>query len=340
MEIAFTYDLRDDYLAQGWSAEDAAEFDSWDTIDGVRSALESLGFTVDLIGGIRNLAEKLVAGERWAYVFNIAEGVGGYGREAQIPALLDAYGIPYSFSDPLTLAVSLHKGVAKHLMLAQGVRTAPFALIEAENDLSQLTLPGPFPLFVKPVGEGTGKGITAASKVDNFSSLGGEARALLQKYQQPLIVEPFLTGREFTVGILGTGRSAMVLGVMEILYTPGAEGNIYSYDTKADYAERVGYRLADDDEAKAAGGQALKAWRALGCQDGGRVDVRSDAGGHPFVLEVNPLAGLNSEHSDLPILARLAGWDFRQLIAAIVHSSFRRIGLAAPFPSSDLAAAE
>jgi len=324
MRVGLTYDLRDHYLAAGYSAEDTAEFDNIETIEALAGTLDRLGHVVDRIGTVRQLAQRLVAGERWDLVFNIAEGLKGVGREAQVPALLDAYDIPYTFSDPLVMALALHKGMAKRVARDCGVPTAPFAVVETMADLSVVDLP--FPLFAKPIAEGTGKGVTPASRVVNRAALRKLCRQLLERYRQPVLVETFLPGREFTVGIVGTGAAAGPVAVMEVVLNAEAEAGVYSYVNKEECESRVVYRLADDEEAKAAGAVALAVWRALGCRDGGRVDLRQDAGGRPLFLEVNPLAGLHPTHSDLPIMCTLAGIPYDALIGRIVESARRRCG--------------
>lgn len=323
MRIGMTYDLRDDYLAMGYSLEETAEFDRLDTIEAIESALRQLGHRPERIGHIRELARRLVAGERWDLVFNIAEGLKGMGREAQVPALLEAYDIPYTFSDPLVTALTLHKGMAKRVVRDAGVPTASFALVEDVADIRELRLP--FPLFAKPAGEGTGKGITAASRIANRAGLEKVCRDLLERFRQPVLVETYLPGREFTVGMIGAGSTARVLHVMEVLLNDKAEQGVYSYLNKEHFQERVVYRLVDDPEAVEAGKVALAAWRALGCRDGGRVDLRSDRQRHPQFLEVNPLAGINPERSDLPIMCRLGGMEYVDLIGGIVHSALRRV---------------
>jgi D-alanine-D-alanine ligase len=191
-------------------------------------------------------------------------------------------------------------------------------------DLAAVELP--FPLFAKPIAEGTGKGVTSASRVASATALRKLCRQLLERYRQPVLVETFLPGREFTVGIIGTGASAESVAVMEVVLNAQAEAGVYSYVNKEECESRVVYRLAEDEQAKEAGAVALAAWRALGCRDGGRVDLRQDAGGRPLFLEVNPLAGLHPTHSDLPIMCTLAGIPYDALIGRIVESARRRCG--------------
>jgi D-alanine-D-alanine ligase len=182
----------------------------------------------------------------------------------------------------------------------------------------------PFPLFLKPVAEGSGKGIGTQSRVDGRDALECVARDLLQRFLQPVLAEAWLPGREFTVGITGTGNTAEVLGVMEVLWTENAAAHGYGYENKEHFEDRMDYRLVDDSEAREAGRVALAAWRALRCRDGGRVDIRSDEHARPHFIEVNPLAGLNPERSDLVFIARFRGLDYVDLIARIMEAFQRR----------------
>jgi len=323
LKIGMTYDLRNDYLAEGYGEEETAEFDSPETIGAIEQALTALGFETDRIGNIRSLAGRLVAGDRWDMVFNIAEGLRGFGREAQVPAILEAFDIPYTFSDVLVLSLTLHKGMTKHVIRDLGIPTPDFTVIETEDQIAGIRLP--FPLFAKPVAEGTGKGISAASKIEAREALERACRSLLADFRQPVLVETFLPGREFTVGIIGTGADAFATEVMEVLLKPQAEQDVYSYFNKENFTSLVEYRIVDDDEARQAGDTALAAWRGLGCRDAGRMDLRSDAAGRPSFMEVNPLAGLHPRHSDLPIIFTLMGKTFTQLIDLIMRSALKRM---------------
>jgi D-alanine-D-alanine ligase len=314
--IGITYDLRADYLAQGYGEEETAEFDSEVTIAALNDALGVLGYTPERIGGVRRLCERLAAGERWDCVFNICEGLKGVSREAQVPALLEAYDVPYVFSDPLTLSLALDKAFAKRVVRDCGVPTAPFAVIENQEDAMDVRLD--FPLFVKPVAEGSGKGIGEYSKVDSRSELQRVATELLRRFAQPVIAESWLPGREFTVGITGTGAAAEILGVVEVVANEKAAAHGYGYENKEHFEDRIEYRPVQDREAHEAGNVALAAWRALRCRDGGRVDVRSTAEGRPQFIEVNPLAGLNPGRSDLVFIARFSGLSYSDLIGRIM----------------------
>lgn len=325
MNIGITYDLRDDYLREGYGYEETAEFDRIDTIDGIDDALKALGHTTDRIGNVRQLVRRIASGDTWDLVFNIAEGMYGVGREALVPALLDAYRIPYTFSDPLVLALTLHKGLTKTVIRAAGIPTADYAVIEDPEDLQRLDLP--FPLFAKPVAEGTGKGISESSRVDTREQLSVLCTKLMHEFRQPVLVETYLPGREFTAGIVGTDRDAYVIGVMEVLFRKHHEGEkIYSYHTKANYEELIDYVIPEQEAVQACSSVALAAWRALGCRDGGRVDIRMDSLGSPNFIEVNPLAGLNPVHSDLPIICTLLNIPYQRLIAEILDSAIQRIG--------------
>jgi D-alanine-D-alanine ligase len=322
MRVGITYDLRQDYLAAGFGEEETAEFDRPDTIEAIEETLRELGYATDRIGNVRNLVRRLVAGDRWDIVFNIAEGVKGFGREAQVPAILDAYAIPYTFSDPLVLSLTLHKGMTKRVIRDMGIPTPDFFVVEGESDLAMIDLP--FPLFAKPVAEGTGKGISAASKIVTQDELVSVCSGLLETYRQPVLVETFLPGREFTVGIIGTGKGSMAIGVIEILLRGGAEPDAYSYCNKERYADLVEYRLVNDAMAESAKEVGLAAWKGLGCRDAGRIDLRADAMGTPNFMEVNPLAGLHPEHSDLCIIARQLAMTYKSLIGAIMSSAQER----------------
>ncbi|MBX3440942.1 MAG: D-alanine--D-alanine ligase [Planctomyces sp.] len=326
MQIGFTYDLRSEYLALGYSEEETAEFDREETIDSIAGALESLGHVVTRIGNVRNLAARLAAGERWDLAFNICEGLHGIAREAQVPALLDAFDVPCTFSDPLVIALSLHKGLTKTVVRAAGVPTPEFAVVQAPEEAAAVRLRPP--LFAKPVAEGTGKGVSPLSKVARLDDLEAVCRTLIEQFQQPVLVEEFLPGREFTVGVLGTGAAAQVVGTFEILLLPKAEAEIYSYANKENSEELVRYELVRPTDPVVAEAEelTLRAWRALGGRDAGRIDVRCDAAGHPQFIEVNPLAGLHPTHSDLPMICAACGIPFVELIRRIVESARHRIG--------------
>jgi D-alanine-D-alanine ligase len=325
VRIGLTYDLRAEYLALGYGEEETAEFDQQGTIDALAEAIESLGHSVDRIGSARSLIGRLAKGDRWELVFNICEGLYGYGREAQVPAILDVYGITYTFADPLAASVCLQKGWSKMIVRTAGVPTADFTIIETPADVDRVALG--YPMLAKPIAEGTGKGVTPKSVVHSKAELAQIAVELLDRYRQPVLVETFLPGREFTVGIVGTGKAARAIGSIEIVLRSGAEPDVYSYVNKEECEKLVDYRHVTRADALVAEAEriALDAWIALDCRDGGRVDIRCDARGKPMFLEVNPLAGLHPTHSDLPMIATAIGMPYAELIRAIIDSAATRI---------------
>ncbi len=327
MRVGLTYDLKDDYLALGFAEHEVAEFDSRETIDALAGALTGLGYEVERIGHVRALAARLVAGWRCDLVFHVAEGVAGYGRESQVPALLEAYEIPYTFSDPLVCALTLHKGMAKHVARGCGVPTPAFELVTSAADAAAVSLP--LPLFAKPVAEGSSKGVTEKSLVTSKAALVAVCSELLEQYRQPVLVEEYLSGREFTVGILGTGDSARALGTLEVVLLEGADLGVYSYRNKTQWENIVEYVLLEPGPLRSdVEDVALATWRCLGCRDAGRVDIRLDGAGRPQMLEVNPLAGLQPGYSDLPNMAEMAGMSYGALIGEIVRCASARIDAA------------
>jgi len=323
MLVGLTYDLRSEYLMQGYTEEETAEFDREETIAAIESTLNALGYETERIGNVKQLAKGLVFGKKWDIVFNICEGMYGIGREAQVPALLDAYNIPYVFSGPLVLALTLHKAMTKSVVRDAGVPTPAYHVVHKPEDVRSVNLP--FPLFAKPLAEGTGKGIDSNSVIENPEQLKQRCFYLLERFKQPVLVETYLSGREFTVGIIGTGEKARSVGVMEIILNAKAEKNVYSYVNKEECEELVEYVLVKGAVAEACEKVSLDAWRSLGCEDAGRVDVRHDGSGIPNFIEVNPLAGIHPEHSDLPILSSKNGISYPELMQMIMDSAVQKI---------------
>lgn len=326
MRLAFTYDLKSAWLARGLTPEQAAEFDSEVTVAAIANHFAARGFTVERIGGAHELLPRLAAGERFDLAFNICEGFLGSAREALVPALFEHAGIACVFSDAATLALCLRKDFCKQVVRDAGVPTAPFLVMDGQQGLGGALS---FPVFAKPVAEGTGKGVGLASRCADEPTLRRTVRRLCEKFRQPALVEAYLPGREFTVGIVGTGARAEAIGCMEVA-TRGDAPLAYGYVQKQDWRTHIAYRLADDAEARAATAVALAAWRALGCRDAGRIDLRSDAAGRPHFIECNPLAGLNPEDSDLVIMGTLAGRDPGWLYDRIMDAALARLGLAWP----------
>jgi D-alanine-D-alanine ligase len=328
LTIGLVYDLRTDYLAEGYSAEEVAELDTEATIAALADGLRELGHRVDRIGHGRALCQRLVAGDRWDLIFNVAEGLHGRSREAQVPAVLEMYGLPYVGSDPLVCAATLDKAVAKELVAAAGLPTPRHRVVRVPAEAVAGDLR--FPLFAKPIAEGTGKGVGPASRIDSPAALAAVCTDLLARFQQPVLVEEYLPGREFTVGILGTDQEARVLGTLEVRIHPDAPATDYSYEVKELSEAYVDYvPLEDSRLQQAVESLALAAYRALQCRDMGRVDLRLDAAGRPSFMEVNPLPGLHPTHSDLPMIATAAGLSYPALLGAIVDSAVARLGLVA-----------
>lgn len=321
MKIGLTYDLRSDYLNQGYSSEETAEFDKESTIEGIEQAIHHAGFKTERIGHVQSLMKALLENKRWDLVFNIAEGLYGEGRESLVPALLDAYKIPYVFSGPVTLGIALNKAFAKQVVRDSGVNTPAFHVVSQLSDITDIRLE--YPLFAKPISEGTGKGIDSASVINSKKELEIVCANRLKKFNQAVLVEEFLPGREFTVGVLGSGQEAYVPGAMEIIYKQKTD-NIYSYTTKENYLDLVEYVAVTGDFLEECKEVSLNAWRALNCLDGGRVDVKIDRNGSISFIEVNPLAGLNPVISDLPILCQLNNISYQEIIDAILKSAIKR----------------
>lgn len=326
MRLAFTYDLKSAWLERGLSPEQAAEFDSEATIAAIAGHYAGRGFAVERIGGAHELLARLAGGARFDLAFNICEGFLGSAREALVPALFEHFAIPCVFSDAATLALCLRKDFCKQVVRDAGVPTAPFQVMEAPGALAAGLC---YPVFAKPLAEGTGKGVGLASRCGDAARLDGTVRQLVEKFRQPVLVEAYLPGREFTVGIVGTGDTAEAIGCMEVT-TRGAVPLAYGFVQKQDWRTHIAYRLAGDTEAAAAVRVALAAWRALGCRDAGRIDLRSDDVGRPHFIECNPLAGLNPGDSDLVIMGTLQGRAPGWLYDRIMQAALDRLGLAWP----------
>ena len=326
MRVGVTYDLREEYLAEGYGEEETAEFDRVETVDAIADSLQKLGHQVERIGRARNLVQRLAAGARWDLVFNICEGLKGLARESQVPAILEVYDIAYTFGDPLVMALCLHKGMAKMVVEQAGLPTPKSRVVESLHDIPSCAGLA-YPLFAKPLAEGTGKGISPASRITSPTQLGDVCGQLWQQFRQPVLVEEYLPGREFTVGLLGTGSNARVLGTLEIILLEQAEPGVYSYVNKEKSEELVEYRRVgpEDPEVRMAEQVALAAYKVLGGRDAGRLDLRSDAQGVPHFMEANPLAGMHPTHSDLPMIATAVGLSYVDLIRHIVTSASQRV---------------
>jgi D-alanine-D-alanine ligase len=320
MKIGLTFDLRSWYIDRGYSMDETAEFDKQETVDALENSLKLMGHETEPVGNTFQLIEALASGKRWDMVFNIAEGLYGDGRESVVPAILDQYKIPYVFSGPVIMGISLNKHLAKLVVAAAGVPVSPGCLINELKDLDNCNLE--FPLFVKPVSEGTGKGITEKSLVNSYEELTSIVEWILKEFKQPALIEEYMPGREFTVGVIGTGDESVAIGGMEIFC---ANNLPYSVEVKENYQDYCKYALLDDsivDECKSV---ALRAWKALEAVDAGRIDLKTDKNGRICFIEANPLAGLNPVHSDLPILSRMYGIEYQTLMEMIMKAAIKRV---------------
>ena len=324
LRVGLAFDLRTAYpLAPGMPRDRYAELDDERTIAGIETALSDLGHTVDRIGGLRDLAARLAGADLGVdVVFNVSEGVRGRGREAQVPALLEACGVPYTGSDPVALAVTLDKALTKRLWRAEGLPTAAFQVVANPADLGLVS--ASYPSFVKPVAEGSSIGIDLGAVVHDAVALRARVAWLWAAYAQPALVEPFLPGREFTVGVLDVGGVPTVLGVAETAPAGGLRG----YDEKRATAAGAGeapFRPVDEPAlARDLAALALRAYAAVGCRDLGRVDLRCDAAGRPQLLEINALPGLAPDVSAMSFLARRAALGYRDMIATVLDGALRR----------------
>ena len=327
LKVGITYNLKKDFTRQENQPIDLLEeFDSEETIDAIRKALEGEGHEVIKLGGDAGLIDRLKQASV-DIVFNIAEGLQGRNREAHIPALLEFLNIPYTGSDPLTLSLTLDKAMAKRIVMSQDIPTPRFKKVERTEDLNDLDLR--YPLFVKLCYEGSSKGVRLDSKILDPQSLREKTRGLLEAYGSPLLVEEFVKGPEFTVGILGN-EAPRVLGVMQIeVKGSPPEESIYSLEIKREWEEKVRYHCPpsiDPTLLKKIEEVALRSYRALECRDVSRVDIRVGEDHTPYFLEVNPLPGLSPVYGDLVIMARSMGWDYAGLVKTILHHALKRYG--------------
>jgi D-alanine-D-alanine ligase len=311
-----------------------AEWDTPETVDAVRSAIAER-YDVLMVEADER-AYATLHDERPDFAFNMAEGLHGVSREAQIPAILELLRIPYLGSDPLTLGICLDKARAKQILSYYNIPTAPFTLVRALDELPGLSVG--FPAMVKPLHEGSSKGIYDSCVVRNSAELAREAGIVLETYRQPALVEEFLPGREFTVGMLGNGTDTQVLPIVEIRFDalPAGVNRIYSYEAKwlwdrSDDPLEIFTCPADvtPDLRRRIEQVCRRTYDVLGCRDWSRIDVRLDADGEPNIIEVNPLPGIlprPEDNSCLPKAARAAGLDYNALINRVLDVAMLRNG--------------
>jgi len=317
------------------SADTFAEWDTWETITAVKDAIETF-HTVELIEADHNAYEKLKE-SKCDIVFNIAEGFNGLSREAQIPAILDMLKKPYSGSDPLTLSICLDKARTKEILSYYKIPNAKFIVIDELEQLKAFRLE--FPLIVKPIGEGSSKGIYSSSFVNNKNELMLEVERILNEYNQPALIEEFLPGREFTAAIIGNNSDAEVLPIVEISYADFPQDfiPIYSYEAKwiLDTREKplnvfscpAKLDMALENKIKAT---TLRTYQVLRCKDWSRIDLRLDKNNIPNIIEVNPLPGIlpnPEDNSCFPKAARTIGLNYSQMINKVLSVAAKRYNL-------------
>jgi D-alanine-D-alanine ligase len=319
IRVGFTYNVK--RTADG---DDEAEWDPPETIIAIANALARQGHIVVHLEATPDLPRVLAEADV-DLIFNIAEGVEGRNREAQVPALCELLGIPYTGSDSATLAIALDKALGKKVLLQHDILTPKFQLMESARERIQPDMK--YPLIVKPNAEGSSKGIGSTSIVDNEEDLRAAVKECVERYRQPALVEEYIAGREFTVGLLGDKRPR-VLPPMEIKFKKDNPRPVYDYTVKQDWEEYVYYECPaklSEAELKAMEKIARATFWALDCRDVARVDMRMDAEGRIYVLEVNPLPGLTPDYSDLVLIAKASGMEYDQLIAEIMQGGLRRL---------------
>ncbi len=327
MRIGLSFDLKEDIPAGHDTSDDAfEEYDSPETVELISAALEAKGHSVIRLGGGRAFLDN-IRREKVDIIFNIAEGRGNYrSREAQVPSVLEMLDIPYSGSDPQCLAICLDKPLTKKLIAAAGVCTPKWCVITDSQQLYQMAgCSFSFPVVVKPVYEGSSKGICLSSVVDNPKQAIEVADRLLENYQQPVMLEEFIAGDEVTVGIIGNSLPK-VLGMMCILPKRRDGYFVYSLEVKRNYLDLVEYECPARLKRKVLQNleiSGLNAFKVLGCRDFARLDFRVSPEGVPYFLEINPLPGLGT-HSDLVIMARSMGWTHQELICAVLNAALER----------------
>jgi len=269
----------------------------------------------------------------------MAEGRGGKNREALIPAICEFFDVPYSGSDPLTLSLCLDKSRTKEVLSYYGVPTPAFAVVESAEAVETIPQGLRYPLFIKPVHEGSSKGITERNFCSTPTELASHVHHLLESYAQPVLIEEFLPGAEYTCAVLGNGPRAHVLPIVGLNFDalPVGAVPVYGFEAKwvwdrpdaplqiFDCPAHLPSSLRRSIEAT-----TLRAYRSLGCRDWARVDLRLDGSGVPNVIEVNPLPGILPDPADnscFPKAARAAGLSYNQLIQACVTSAAERYGM-------------
>jgi D-alanine-D-alanine ligase len=325
LRVGFAFNVKRVHPEPSGAQDDEAEYDAPETLQAIREALAALGHEVVDLEASSDLP-LVLASTPVDVVFNIAEGFRGRSRESQVPALLELLDIPYTGSDPAALSVSLDKALAKRMVRTHGVLTPDYVVMAGGKERLPRELQS-FPLIVKPVAEGTSKGVTSRSVVRDEAELREVAREIIARYRQPALVEQYIAGREFTVGLLGE-RRPRVLPPMEIVFLdPGDDTPVYSFEMKQEWSKRIRYEVparVSERELERLERASRDCFAALGCRDVARLDFRMDAQGRIFFIESNPLPGLAPGWSDLVLIAEAAGLSYRDLIGEILSPAVRR----------------
>lgn len=325
-EVGIAFDLRPPGEAPAGVGDLFEEYDAPETIEAIAAALENNGHAVRLLGGGSQLVRTLLD-QPPDLVFNIAEGHGSRSREAHVPSVCEMLGVPFTHSDPTTLCLTLDKSISKTIVSAAGVPTPASVVLTTVTD----ELPLRFPVIAKPIAEGSSMGLTNHSRLEGIDDLRDEVRRLMTAYRQPVLVEEFCDGPEFTVGIRGRGDRLAILGVMEIVPLHTTTDNfVYSVDVKRQSDAAVAYIAPPERPAAAIAAiarVASDAYAALGCRDIARIDIRMNALGEPQFLEANPLPGLKPLWGDIVILAGKVGIAHDALIGLIVEEARARYEL-------------
>jgi D-alanine-D-alanine ligase len=312
-----------------------AEWDTMETVNAVKTAIEERYPVLPVEAN--ELAYQKLLENRPLFAFNMAEGLHGVSREAQMPAILEMLRIPYLGSDPLTLSVCLDKARTKEILSYHRIPTAPFSVVSTMDEFEDVRVR--FPAMVKPLHEGSSKGIYNSCVVRSTEELEREVRVILSTYNQPALVEEYLPGREFTVAILGNGNDLTALPIVEMKFDalPAGVNPIYSYeakwiwDTTESPLEIFECPARLDESVRAEIEEVCKkAYRVLHCKDWSRIDVRLNASGRPNIIEVNPLPGILPDPRDnscFPKAARAAGLSYNQLINRVLDIAMERCGV-------------
>jgi len=324
--VGIVYNLKKGIVSDAEDIE--AEYDSFDTILAIKDAFAAKGISVELLEANADLIEKL-RNTRVDIVFNIAEGTAGRGREAQVPAILNFLGVPFSGSDETTLCLALDKALTKRFLSTYNITTPAYQLIKTpEFELDQALH---FPLIVKPDSEGSSKGISDLAIVDNEEQLYSLITRNFKLYGQSMLAEEYIKGREFTVGILGNGSDMRVFEPLEIIYLKeDRESRIYSYNVKRNFKKYIEYScppLLDAVTTQKMKDIAAKIYMALDCRDFSRIDFRLSEDGTIYFIEINPLPGLAPGYSDYPMLAEFCGMDYQTLVVNVLNSALKRYGM-------------